>query len=826
MTGNKNKISFRKFTVIHGHFYQPPRENPWLDSIETQPSAHPYHDWNERICDECYRPNALSRILDHNGMIRKIYNNYENMSFNFGPTLFLWLEKYHPKLARLIVEADKKSCKKFGGHGNAIAQVFNHIIMPHAKREDQITQIRWGKDFFESRFGRKAEGMWLAETAINNETVACLIDEGIRFVVLSPHQALRYRSFDTEKWTDCEDHPIDTRKPYRIFPDKKEHGDRYLDVFFFDEPLSRAVSFEGILDDSHTLQERIDICYDTNSDEDQVVVIATDGETFGHHKPFGDMCLSYFFNDLTYTSNIEPVNFSWLLAHRPPKIEVELKNADSEGTAWSCAHGTGRWIRDCGCSTGGGADWNQKWRTPLRTALDKLQDIVHTQYHTEVQKYGVDPWKLRNAFIPEGRDCQNSETFKKFLQKHGIQSKLPKVEIARLRTLLEAEMNMLFSFTSCGWFFSDISGIETVQNLMYAGRAIQLIFTSVNERQQITESFLQTLQKGLSNFPNVTGKTLFQKHVIPNFEHIEKISFAAVIEHILAPWKGSSVRRHGYTLTVTQKESKTIRHRKYDRYAVSAQNKLTGEQAEYSILAVHYKGINIIGYLLEGLETADRSFHQVSPHAWEKDENAKKLHMSDLFEASRATLSRYIQKQISPKTSDLIPHWRNVPVIDTLASLEEPLIPYLEAPVKYAITAKFNKALNSLKKTGREDEIFNELQRLSEQAEALRVEINQTFAIELLTRLLHRELRNFSKTLHLEACDRMRYYLNIVDRFGIKVTKSKIEDQFYVLLKNTIYPFYREYIENYEDSPEKKTLLIRIMQFARRMNFNTDMFKL
>ncbi|MBN1307301.1 MAG: hypothetical protein JXA18_05255, partial [Chitinispirillaceae bacterium] len=298
MNGIDPRPATRKWVIIHGHFYQPPRENPWLNVIETQPDAAPFHDWNERIYSECYRPNGYSRLLDGEGMITHIHNNYTAMSFNFGPTLMTWMEGYHPATTRRIIEGDRESASRCGGHGNAIAQVYNHIIMPLASRRDQLTQIRWGKASFKKIFGRDPEGMWLAETAINMETVRCLIAEKIAFVILAPRQAESFRPLDASSaWISTRDQAIDTRRPYRLYAQnssgKKEEG--FLDIFFFDEQLSKEASFDDLLHDAPTFGERIDGCYTPAAPNDEVVVIATDGETFGHHKPFGDMCLAYFF---------------------------------------------------------------------------------------------------------------------------------------------------------------------------------------------------------------------------------------------------------------------------------------------------------------------------------------------------------------------------------------------------------------------------------------------------------------------------------------------------------------------------------------------------
>jgi len=446
----------RKWVIIPGPFYQPPRENPWLNLIETQSGAAPYHDWNERIYAECYRPNGASRLLDPDGMISHIHNNYTTMSFNFGPPLMSWIEKNHPKTAKRISHGDREGARLNGGHGSALAQVYNHIIMPLASRRDQLTQIRWAKAAFKKSFGRDPEGMWLAETAVNMETIRCLIDEDISFIICSPSQAESVRRLhDSSHWISTNEQPMDTRRPYRLFlRDGSGNGDgRYIDIFFFNEPLSKEISFNDILKDANTLGKRIDGCFTPGSDHDEVTVIATDGETFGHHKPFGDMCLAYFFSRIAPQLSIQPTNFGHYLSLHPPQYEVTLRNAFGEGTSWSCAHGVGRWIRDCGCSTGGKSGWHQRWRGPLRSALEKLQKRIDTVYETACAEANIDPWELRDEY---GR-CFDGPTqpvgFEtSTLQTQPLFKSLSPDRERRLRRLLEAQKFMLFSFTSCGWF--------------------------------------------------------------------------------------------------------------------------------------------------------------------------------------------------------------------------------------------------------------------------------------------------------------------------------------------------------------------------------------
>ncbi|MBO7131634.1 MAG: DUF3536 domain-containing protein, partial [Fibrobacterales bacterium] len=368
-----------KFLTIHGHFYQPPREDPWTGRIEVQPSAWPARDWNTRIHAECYGPNAWSRVLNDRGQIESIVNNYESFSFNIGPTLMSWIRRFEPETYARIREADRLSVERLG-HGNAIAQVYNHVIMPLASARDRETQLKWGIADFEEHFGRRPEAVWLAETAINMDVVVDLVREGIKYVILAPGQAARVRPIveagPTPEWRSVDAGSLDTTRPYRIFP-RNEHGeplcDGHLDAFFYNGWLSSAVSFEHLLRSGETFADRIEGTFRPDAGPELCSVV-TDGESYGHHEPFGDMCAAYLFSRELPRRGIEVVNFGWFLEHFPPKDEVELANAYGEGSAWSCAHGVGRWCRDCGCQTGAGEGWNQKWRAPLRDGLNALKE--------------------------------------------------------------------------------------------------------------------------------------------------------------------------------------------------------------------------------------------------------------------------------------------------------------------------------------------------------------------------------------------------------------------------------------------------------------------
>jgi len=507
------------YYTIHGHFYQPPRENPWTGTIERQPSAHPHHDWNLRIAKECYGPNSASRILDAHGRIVELVNNYEYMSFNMGPTLLSWVRFQMPDVYKRIQDADRRSFERLG-HGNAVAQVYNHIIMPLASREDRRTQIQWGIKDFEFHFGRKPEAMWLAETAINMDTIVDLIQEGIRFTILSPTQAQSFRALGAnEEWTESSNTDIDTTHPYRIYP-RDAHGkalcDGYLDVFFYHPWLSSAVGFEHLLRSADGFGGRIRSAWDENRSEPQLVSIATDGESYGHHEAFGDMCAAWLFKHYSAEHNMVPVNYGWYLEKFPPQFEAQIKNAHGEGCAWSCAHGVGRWYRDCGCSTGGGPEWNQKWRGPLRDAVNFLKDKADDLYLGEMPRLTtLDPWDVRNQYVEVLLHPGDQIQQRKFLDQ--VLSQPNSQEDAKdLLALLEIQKFSLFSFTSCGWFFNDIEGIEPVQNLRYALRAMELMRSFSVHGTSLEIEFLAILARAQSNSTKRNGAEIFASDVRQN----------------------------------------------------------------------------------------------------------------------------------------------------------------------------------------------------------------------------------------------------------------------------------------------------------------------
>lgn len=488
---------------IHGHFYQPPRENPWLEAVEVEDSARPYHDWNQRITAECYAPNAAARILDGEGRIRRIINNYSRISFDVGPTLLAWLEREAPEVYGAILAADRRSRQRFGGHGSALAQAYNHMILPLANNRDRRTQLLWGIRDFEHRFARRPEGMWLPETAVELGTLDQMAQLGIRFTILAPHQARRVRQGDGD-WQDAT--ALDTRRPYRC----RLLSGRSIDLFFYDETIVRAVAFSGLLHSGERLAEHLENAFSDDAEGSQLVHVAVDGETFGHHHRHGEMALAWLLDYLDRRGDTGALltNYADYLAKHPPVWEVEIE----ENTSWSCEHGLKRWTADCGCQIGGKPGWNQRWRQPLRDALDWLRDSIAPPFEQAGRKIFVDPWAARDDFIAVVLD-RSQDTFARFLAQHTI-STLNADDRARALQLLDLQRHAMLMYTSCGWFFSDLGGLETVQVLRYAGRTLQLAQELFG--QPLEEPFLKLLALAKSNLPGRgDGRAIFESLVRP-----------------------------------------------------------------------------------------------------------------------------------------------------------------------------------------------------------------------------------------------------------------------------------------------------------------------
>ncbi len=491
----------KRYVCIHGHFYQPPRENPWLEVVEVQDSASPFHDWNARVAAECYAPNAAARILDQRGAIVRIQNNYSLISFNFGPTLLTWLEEHDPETYQALLAADRESLAA-RGRGNAVAQVYNHIIMPLAPPRDRLTEVRWGIRDFRRRFGRAPEGMWLAETAVDRGTLEDLAAEGIAYTILAPRQCSRIRP-PGGQWRQI-DHGMDSRRPYRV----RLPSGRELTVFFYHGGLSQAVAFENLLEDGGAFARRILEAFDPDPEEPQLVMLATDGESYGHHHRFGEMALAFCLDRLAQDPSVEITNPAAFLAAHPPTWEAEVV----EDSSWSCAHGVERWRSDCGCALDPGRGWSQAWRAPLRQALDGLGSRLSQLFLQQGPELFKDPWAARDDYVATlGGDPELS--FEEFLARHQARELDPAQKV-RAAKLLEAMRWGLYMFTSCAWFFDDIAGIEAVQNLRFAARALQL--ASELDGGGWEEEVLSVLAGARSNQPREgDGRQIWQTRVAP-----------------------------------------------------------------------------------------------------------------------------------------------------------------------------------------------------------------------------------------------------------------------------------------------------------------------
>ncbi len=523
-----------KYICIHGHFYQPPRENAWLEVVEMQDSAAPFHDWNARINFECYAPNAAARILDSKGKIIRITNNYGRISFNFGPTLLSWLEQADPETYASILEADKVSQVRFGGHGSAMAQVHSHVIMPLANRRDKETQVRWGIADFEYRFGRKPEGMWLSETAADTETLEVLAEQGIKFTVLAPRQVKAVRRIGETQWHDAHEGNLDTRMPYRC----KLPSGRSIALFFYNGELSQGVAFKGLLNNGKHFAASLLDTFDDNV-QPQLVHIATDGESYGHHHRYGEMALADCLYTIEESRMARITNYGQFLELFPPQFDAQIH----ENSSWSCVHGVERWRSNCGCNSGGHPGWTQAWREPLRNALNWLRDELSAIYEKQAGIFLHDVWEARNDYISVLLN-RNDDTVDAFIRRHA-RKPLEGAEKMKLMRLMEIQRNALLMFTSCGWFFDEISGIETNQILQYADRAMyyaaqvkngvdlrapfvkMLAAAPSNKHENGAVSYLQNVEPARVNLRRVgmhfAASSLFEEYP----EHIELFNYIA-----------------------------------------------------------------------------------------------------------------------------------------------------------------------------------------------------------------------------------------------------------------------------------------------------------
>ncbi len=600
-------MSGPRYVCLHGHFYQPPRENPWLEAVQTQPGAWPAHDWNERVTDECYAPNAWARILDEESRIVTITNNYARLSYNVGPTLLGWMEQARPRAYRAILQADTESAERFGGHGSALAQVYNHMIMPLASPRDRVSQVRWGLRDFEHRFGRSAEGMWLAETAVDTASLEVLADHGVAYTILAPHQCARVRAPGGE-WQDVSGQRVD---PGRSYIARLPSG-RTITLFFYDGPISRAVAFERLLDDGHRFAERLLGAFD-GRDEPQLVHIATDGETYGHHHAYGEMALAVALGRFEKESGVRLVNYGQMLDLHPATWEAEIVECSS----WSCVHGVERWRSDCGCNSGTG--WHQRWRRPLRDALDWLRDELEPLYEKEAAKWLREPWEARDAYIDVVLD-RGASSVGRFFSAHGVEG-LDDTGRRSACELLEMQRHLMLMYTSCGWFFDEPSGLETVQVLRYAARAMQLAARFFGDRFET--GFRERLSEAPSNRPeygDVDG--IYRAHV-----ETSKVDLPAVGAHFAI----ASVFEDMDTFDLDGFDAELIEHdvsrtgpSRLATGRLRVRSRITLEARDFTYAVLHFGDHNLLGGIRDFDHAAQyMAMHGALTHAFGRAELAE-----------------------------------------------------------------------------------------------------------------------------------------------------------------------------------------------------------
>ena len=570
-----------RYICIHGHFYQPPRENAWLEYVEMQDSAYPYHDWNERVTEECYAPNTASRILDSEGYITHIVNNYTKISFDFGPTLLAWMEVNHPDVYKAILDTDLESQQTFSGHGSALAQAYNHIIMPLANRRDKYTQVLWGLHDFEYRFGRRPEGMWLPETAIDLETLDILAEQGIKFTIMATHQAYQVRQIGTDMWDDVTNATIDPTMAYEI----NLPSGRKLNLFFYESHIAHDVAFSDLLRSGDNFAHRLTGSFSEERTWPQLVHIATDGETYGHHHRFGDMALAFALHYIEENNLARITNYGEYLEKHPPTHEVEI----IENTSWSCTHGVERWRNDCGCNDGRNPNWNQAWRAPLREAMDWLRDILATKYEEKSREFLRDPWAARDDYIEVILD-RSPENVQSFLERHRTRG-LNEAEKIKVLKLLELQRHAMLMYTSCGWFFDEISSIETVRVIQYAGRAVQLAEELFGD--EIEPYFLERLELAKSNIrQHADGKHIYEEFVKPAMIDLPKVTAHFAISSLFEEY-AEQADIYCYHIDLDDYHSLVAGRPKLAVGRVKVTSTITMESATLSFGVIHFGDHNV-----------------------------------------------------------------------------------------------------------------------------------------------------------------------------------------------------------------------------------------
>lgn len=766
------------YLCIHCHFYQPPRENPWLEQIELQDQAYPYHDWNERISAECYAPNLAARILDDQQHITRIVNNYSRISFDFGPTLLSWACEHAPEVYRGILDADKQSRAQFGGHGCAIAQAYNHMIMPLANSRDKKTQIRWGFEDFAYRFGRLPEGMWLPETAVDLESLDLMAQAGLTFAILAPHQAKAFRPLDNGAWQDVSGSKIDPSRPYLL---KTPAGNR-INLFFYDGPVSQAVAFEKLLDNGEKFATRLMSGFSDARTWPQMNHIATDGETYGHHHKHGEMALAYALDYIESRKLAHITNYGQFLEQNPPAYEVQIY----ENTSWSCVHGVERWRSNCGCNSGR-LGWNQEWRKPLREALDWLRDSVASRFEALGSKYLRDPWGARDGYIGVVLD-RSPEVREQFGRRH-FRGDLSDQEQVIVWKLLELQRHAMLMYTSCGWFFDELSGIETVQVIQYAGRVVQLAEQLFGD--SIEAEFLAKLAAAKSNLHEYgDGANIYKKYVKPLMVDLEKVGAHYSISSLFAPY-GERTDIFAYQVKRLDYHTRDAGRLRMGIGQARFISKVTQESEVLTFWVVHFGDHNVAGGVRkseeadgyqEMLTAISDSFARVDipevVRLLDKRFGEKTYSLRSLFRDEQRRIVRIILSSTVAEAEAAYLHLyeQHAALMRFITSLGTPMPREFTAAVEYAINSLLRRACSG-------DELDGErIRGLLREAQVSNVSLDKTTLEFTLRRKIEVLAGQFaSDPFDTEKLKRLKDALRIVKLMPFGVNLWAAQNQVYAV---------------------------------------------
>lgn len=776
------------YVCVHGHFYQPPRENAWLEIIELQDSAYPYHDWNERIADECYAPNAVSRILDSEGWISSIVNNYSRMSFNIGPTLLSWMKEKDPETYRALLEADLMSRESFSGHGSAMAQAYSHMIMPLANSRDKRTQVIWGMADFSHRFKRAPEGMWLPETAVDLETLDIMAEQGIKFTILAPHQAKRVRPLDSGKWTDVSYGAVDTTRAYRC----NLPSGRQIALFFYNGPLSREIAFDELLKSGESFANRL-VSGLKKDQPTRLSHVATDGETYGHHHRFGDMALAYALRYIEEHELAMITNYGEFLEQNPPSNEVEI----FENTSWSCSHGVERWRANCGCNAGRNAKWSQEWRAPLREALDELRDELAGKYETVAAEFLKDPWAARDEYIRVILD-RSPENIRSFFEQHRTRE-LDHEDTVRVLKLLELQRHAMLMYTSCGWFFDELSGIETVQVIQYAGRAVQLARDVLGD--DIEERFLENLGKAKSNIArHGDGRRIYDKFVRPAVVDLPRVVAHYAVSSLFEEYEQESAI-FCYMMKLEDHHTATAGKPKLATGKVRVTSVITGETAFMSFGVLHLGDHNVNAgvrefqddeaYSLMQQEIGDAFSQADFPgviRLLDRHFGVSTYSIKDLFtDEQRKVLDKILEaamEDIESAYSAVYEH--HYPPMRFLAELGYPIPKSFQTAAEFILNGGLRRAISG------ETLDLEAIRSLLEEAQNWDVELDKEGMSYLWQQMMERNIEKLSGNPEdIEVISVMNDAAGILETLPFEVDLWKVQNQFHSLLVST-YPGFRE----------------------------------